>query len=240
VIPDSEIERALVITAHPDDLDFGASGTVATWVKAGIEVSYCICTNGDAGGFDPTVPRHEIPGIRQAEQRAAGEAVGVTDIHFLNYHDGRLEVTHDLRRDISRVIRQVRPQRVLCQSPEWDWTNVAISHPDHRAAGEAAMCAVYPDARNPFAHPELIMEEGREEWTVLETWVMSMERANHFVDISEVFGLKLNALFSHVSQTEHAKDEIEEMIRKMNGEAAEQAGLPAGSMAEKFLVMSTA
>lgn len=163
MLDNSEIERALVITAHPDDIDFGASGTVATWTQAGIEVSYCIITNGDAGGFDPEVPRHEIPAIRQAEQRAAAKVVGVKDIHFLNYHDGRLAVTYDLRRDISRVIRKVRPQRVLCQSPERDYDSMYASHPDHLAAGEAALCAVYPDSRNPFAHPQLVLEEGWKE-----------------------------------------------------------------------------
>src|SRR4051794_12608221 len=107
MISDEDIERVLVVTAHPDDLDFGAAGTIATWTRKGIEVSYCICTNGDAGGFDPTVPRREIPHIRQREQRAAGEVLGVSDIHFLGYSDGRLTPSIELRRDISRVIREV-------------------------------------------------------------------------------------------------------------------------------------
>ena len=155
-----EIERILVITAHPDDVDFGAGGTVRQWTRSGIEVSYCICTDGDAGGVDRDVPRSEIPRIRRAEQRAAGAALGVTDIHFLGYKDGDLQVTQDLRRDISRVIRQVKPQRVLMQSPERNWDRIYASHPDHLAAGEAAIFSVYPDARNPFAHPTLLMTNG--------------------------------------------------------------------------------
>ena len=116
MLEDSEVERVLVVAAHPDDVDFGAAGTIASWTAAGIEVTYCICTDGDAGGFDPTVDRAEIPGIRRAEQQAAAAVVGVTDVRFLGYPDGALEATQDLRRDISRVIRQVRPQRMLIRA----------------------------------------------------------------------------------------------------------------------------
>ena len=110
---DSDFTRALAVMAHPDDVDFGSAGTIAQWTAAGVEVTYCIVTNGDAGGFDPDVPRSEIGGIRQAEQRAAAKEVGVEDVRFLGYTDGRLEVTLDLRRDIARVIREVRqPVRI--------------------------------------------------------------------------------------------------------------------------------
>ena len=104
-----ELTRVLVVTAHPDDVDFGSAGTVATLVAAGVSVTYCIVTDGDAGGFDPAVPRSEIPRIRRAEQVAAAAVVGVGDVRFLGYRDGELTVSHDLRRDISRVIRQVQP-----------------------------------------------------------------------------------------------------------------------------------
>jgi LmbE family N-acetylglucosaminyl deacetylase len=122
VLEDSQVSRVLVVTAHPDDVDFGAAGTVARWVDAGIAVTYCVITDGDAGGFDPAVPRSEIPGIRRAEQVAAAAAVGVTDVRFLGYRDGELTVTHGLRRDLSRVIREVRPDRMLIQSPERNWS----------------------------------------------------------------------------------------------------------------------
>src|SRR5437870_2619747 len=118
MLDDAEVERILVVTAHPDDVDFGAAGTVATWTDKGIEVAYCIVTDGDAGGFDPGVPRSDIPAIRRAEQEAAAKQVGVDDVTFLGYPDGRLEVSIELRRDIARVIRRVRPQRVVTQSPE--------------------------------------------------------------------------------------------------------------------------
>ena len=108
----TDVTRVLVVTAHPDDVDFGAAGTVATWTAAGIEVAYCICTSGDAGGFDDT-PRHEMAPLREAEQRAAAKEVGVSDVRFLGYPDGRLTPSLELRRDISREIRRVRPHRVL-------------------------------------------------------------------------------------------------------------------------------
>ena len=233
------VERALVVVAHPDDVDFGAGGTIAAWTEAGIEVSYCICTDGDAGGFDPTVPRSEIGGIRQAEQRAAAREVGVEDVVFLGYPDGRLTASIELRRDISRVIRQKRPQRLVMQSPERHWVRIGANHPDHLAAGEAAICAVYPDARNPFAHLELAAE-GLEAWTVPQVWVMAGGGgfADHWVDVTETFGRKLAALRAHVSQTAHM-DDLEGMLRGWLGANAVKAGLPDGRLAEGFRVVDT-
>ena len=126
-----EAERVLVVVAHPDDVDFGCAGTVAAWTKEGVEVCYCVVTDGDAGGFDPDVPREEIPDIRRREQRAAAGVVGVQDVTFLGYPDGRLYVTHELRRDLTRVVRRVRPDRVVLQSPERNWQRIYPSHPDH-------------------------------------------------------------------------------------------------------------
>ena len=237
--PDSDIERILVVTAHPDDVDFGAAGTVATWIQAGIQVSYAIITNGDAGGFDPAIDRAEIPGIRQAEQRAAGAAVGVTDIHFLNYRDGELTVTHELRRDISRVIRQVRPQRMLIQSPDRNWERIQASHPDHLAAGEAAMCAIYPDARNPFAHSSLLLDEGLEEWTVPEVWIMASPQPNHYVDVTEVMDTKLAAIHAHASQLPDP-DGVDVRVRDWCRKAAKDAGLETDRFCEAFQVVATA
>jgi len=111
VLDDAEIARVLSITAHPDDVDFGAAGTVARWTEAGIEVIYCVVTDGDAGGFDEDFPRSEMPALRRAEQVAAAKCVGVQDVRFLGYPDGRVEASLDLRRDLARVIRQVRPDR---------------------------------------------------------------------------------------------------------------------------------
>ncbi len=238
--PSSTVERALVVVAHPDDLDFGAGGTIATWTAAGTEVAYCVITDGDAGGFDPAVPREQIGGIRQAEQRAAGKELGVDDVTFLGYPDGRLEVSFDLRRDISRVIRQKRPQRVLVQSPERSWVRIGASHPDHLAAGEAALCAVYPDARNPFTHVELLRDEGLEAWSVPETWIMApRDQATSWVDVTDTFERKIAALRAHVSQTAHMSG-LEQMLRDWLALQAAAAGFPEGRLAEGFRVMDTA
>lgn len=239
VLPDSEVERALVVVAHPDDADFASSGTVATWVDAGIDVSYCLITDGDAGGFDPAVERAEIPGIRRAEQTAAAAELGVYDLHFLGYPDGRLTLTLELRRDISRVIRQVRPQRVITQSPTRNWQRVYASHPDHLLAGEATLCAVYPDSRNPFAHPELLRDEGLAAWTVVEVWMMAApgELTNHYVDVTEKFDRKIAALKAHESQTAHL--DIEDLLRNWMGAQAFQAGYEPGRLAEAYHVIDT-
>jgi LmbE family N-acetylglucosaminyl deacetylase len=235
MLDDADVTRVLSITAHPDDVDFGASGTIATWVAAGVAVTYCIITDGDAGGFDPAVPRSEIPGIRRAEQVAAAAAAGVTDVRFLGYRDGELTVTHGLRRDLSRVIRQVRPQRLLIQTPERNWERIPASHPDHMAAGDAAIQAVYPDARNPFAHASLLDDEGLEAWSVSEVWVMGHPTMTHYVDITDTFDRKIAALRAHESQTGHLED-LEGFIRGWGTRLAEVAGLPEGRLAEGFFI----
>ena len=223
----------LVVTAHPDDVDFGAAATIASWTKAGIEVAYCICTSGDAGGYDDT-PRAEMGPLREAEQRAAAAVLGVHDVRFLRHPDGRLTPSLDLRRDISREIRSFRPQRVLIQSPEIAWRRLGASHPDHRAAGEAALAAVYPDARNPWAHPELLAEE-LEPWTVDELWIMGApdERVDHAVDVTDTIDRKIAALREHRSQTAHMTD-LETRIRSWHVTWAERFGWGDGRLAEAF------
>jgi LmbE family N-acetylglucosaminyl deacetylase len=229
------VERVLVLAAHPDDIDFGAAATIAAWTAAGIEVSYCLCTYGDAGGFDDT-PRAQMPILREAEQRAAAAVVGVTDLEFLGYPDGALYVTHELRRDISRVIRRVRPQRMLIPSPERNWERIGASHPDHMAAGEAAICAIYPDARNPFAHPELL-EAGYEAWSVGEVWLMADAHPDHYVDVTDTFEKKIEALRAHVTQTAHHPD-LPGMIRGWLTAMGQAGGLPEGRLAEAFRIIT--
>jgi len=239
-VSETAVERALVVVAHPDDVDFGAAGTIASWVEEGIEVTYLLCTDGDAGGFDPSVPREDIAGIRQEEQRAAAKEVGVSDVRFLGYPDGQLVPSFELRRDISRVIRQVRPQRLLMQSPEINWERIGASHPDHRAAGEATLNAVYPDARNPFTHVSLLQDEGLEAWTVHDLWVMAAGTgagANRWVDVTDTFDKKVAALRRHVSQTEHMED-LEGMLRGWLGANAVVGGLSEGRLAESFRVVA--
>ena len=230
--------KILTVTAHPDDVDFGAAGSIARWVDEGHEVSYCIVTNGDAGGFDPDVPRSEIPTIRQAEQRAAAKVVGVEHLHFLGHPDGALESTLALRRDISRVIRTVRPDRVVSQSPERNWGRIYASHPDHLAAGEATLCAVYPDARNPFAFPELL-EEGLEAHSVPEVWLMGGPDPDQYVDITDYVEAKINALCRHESQISDPAA-LETLIKGWTAGTAQAGGLGEGRAAEAFRLINTA
>ena len=131
-IVDEEIKRILVVMAHPDDCDFGAGGTIAQWTAKGIQVSYCIITNGDQGGEESGIPLDEMPKVRQKEQRDAGRALGVTDIQFLNYRDGWLTPTIELRKEIVREIRRAKPDRMVIQSPERNWDRIGASHPDHQ------------------------------------------------------------------------------------------------------------
>jgi LmbE family N-acetylglucosaminyl deacetylase len=236
--PNEGIERVLFVTAHPDDVDFGAAGTIAGWTQAGIEVAYCIVTNGDAGGFDPAVPRSEIAGIRQAEQRAAAKVVGVDEVTFLGYPDGRVELSLDLRRDIAREIRRYRPHRVVAQNPQRNWLRIGISHPDHMATGEATMCAVYPDARNPFAFPELL-DEGFDAWTVREVWVSGTENPNQFIDVTDTFDRKVAALREHASQLPEP-EKLEDMLRGWLTLNATTGGLAEGRLAEAFRTLPTA
>lgn len=230
-----EVERVLVVTAHPDDVDFGAAGSVAVWTRGGVEVSYCIVTDGDAGGSDRSVSRADMAKIRREEQLAAAAVVGVTDVTFLGFPDGSVTLSLDLRKAISGVVRRVRPDRVVAQSPERNWARIFASHPDHLAAGEAAICAVYPDARNPFAFPELL-DEGLEPHAVSELWIMATERADRAVDATEVFHLKLAALRSHRSQVGDG-EHLEGLLKGWMSGTALAAGMAEGRLAEAFHVV---
>ncbi len=239
IVDDADgVSRVLVVTAHPDDVDFGAAGSVARWTAAGVDVAYCIVTDGAAGGSDLSVSRSEMAAVRQEEQRKAAAAVGVTDVQFLGFPDGALVADLGLRRALSAVIRRVRPDRVVTQSPERNWARIYASHPDHLAAGEAAICAVYPDARNPFAFPELL-EEGLEPHAVPEVWLMATERADRAVDVTDHYEAKLTALRSHVSQVGDGAH-LDELLRNWMSATAQAAGLPDGSLAEAFQVVATA
>jgi LmbE family N-acetylglucosaminyl deacetylase len=233
----SRIERVLCFTAHPDDIDFGAAGTVAAWTAAGVHVSYCIMTDGDAGGFDPA-QREEIVRLRVAEQQRAAALVGVTDIHYLHQRDGYLEPSHEVMREVVRLIRQLRPDVVVSMHPERNWSRIQKSHPDHLAVGEAVTRAVYPALENPFAYPELA-ESGLEAYKLPWLWLFAgpEERENHFVDVTEHVDSKLAAIHIHVSQ----HPDVEAMERTVRGlmlGTGARAGLPAGRSAEAFHVVT--
>lgn len=236
--PLDDVTRVLAVFAHPDDVDYGAGGTVATWVADGLEVGYLLVTRGDAGGFDDT-PRHEMPGLREAEQRAAAKAVGVEQVEFLEgYADGTLTPSVALRRDIAAAIRRFRPDRVITNSPLRRWERIAgPSHPDHLAVGEATTCAIYPDARNAFAFPELLIEQKLAPWVVREVWYTGGPSPDHAVDITEAYPRKLAALKAHTSQTSH--QDLDPTLRQWLGRQAVAAGLAEGRLAEVFTVLRT-
>lgn len=232
-----EITRVLVVTAHPDDVDFGAAGTIAQFVDKGVEVTYLLVTSGDAGGNEREVDGEGMAELRRAEQAEAAKAVGVTDVRFLSgYRDGRVEPTIELRRDIARVIRQVRPELVITSTPERNYQFIGPSHPDHRAVGGATLDAVYPDARNPYAYAELA---DLEAWTVGEVWLLGGTSPNHFVDITDTIDRKITALTAHTSQVGH-REGFEEFVRERWSGIALKAGLGEGRYAEAFQVVPTA
>lgn len=229
--------RVLGVFAHPDDVDFAAGGTIARWVSDGLDVAYVLVTRGGSGGFDDT-PREEIPALREAEQRAAAAELGVEEIEFLTgYPDGTLTASIGLRRDVARAIRRFRPDRVLTTSPLRRWERIAgPSHPDHLAVGEATTCAIYPDARNRFAFPELL-DEGLKPWVVREVWYAGGPNPDHVIDVTATYPAKLAALLRHATQTSHV--DLDTLLRDRLTTTARTCGLPEGRLAEAFTVLRT-
>ncbi len=228
------IQRAMVIVAHPDDAEFGCAATVAKWVAEGITVTYVICTDGGAGSADPSLTVAELPGRRAAEQRAAAAVLGVGAVEFLGRPDGELVADLALRRDLTRAIRRDRPDRVVCQNAVRTYTNVHGNHPDHLAAGQAALEAVYPASRNRLAFPQLLAEEGLAPHVVREVWVTGTERPDHLEDVSDFVDRKIAALLQHRSQMADPA-QVEARVR---GRLAD-TGRPAGfAYAEAFRRLS--
>jgi LmbE family N-acetylglucosaminyl deacetylase len=238
VLDEAQLERVLVITAHPDDVDFGAAGTIAGLTDRGVHVSYCIVTDGDAGGFQTAVTRAEMAALRREEQTRAAKEVGVSDLIFLAQPDGRLQADLDLRELLARVIRQVRPELVITQHPVRNLSRIRASHPDHLAVGEAALCAVFPDSRNPFAFPHLLQAEGLEPWTVPEVWLFGGGDGARVVDITDQLDRKLRALRAHESQHED-QDQIAAFVAEWGRTIGAQHGLGDGRAGEVFLVVDT-
>ncbi|MFJ6418271.1 PIG-L deacetylase family protein [Paeniglutamicibacter sp. NPDC091659] len=231
------IRRVLCFGAHPDDLDFGASGTVAAWTAAGVHVEYCIMTDGDAGGFDDRTAE-EITEMRHAEQRAAAALVGVHTVHFMGERDGFLEPSHAVMKQVVELIRTVRPEVVLAMHPERNWERIQRSHPDHLACGEAVTRAIYPAVENPFSYPEL-EAAGLAAYKLPWLWLYGAptERENHGVDISAVFDLKLEALRQHLSQHPDVPA-MERYVRSQCLAKARAYGMKDGALAEAFHVVA--
>jgi len=190
----------MVITAHPDDAEFTVGGTVARWVREGKTVIYVICTDGSRGSNDPKVRPEQLVAIRRAEQEAAARILGVEEIVYLGYEDGSLEPTLALRRDITREIRRYRPDVVVCPDPTVHYYGDSyLNHPDHRAAGDAALDAVFPSASTRYIFPELLAE-GLEPHKAQEVLIRGSLSPNLWVDISDTIELKIAALREHESQ----------------------------------------
>jgi len=227
--------KALIIVAHPDDIDFGAAGTVATLTDHGVEVVYGLVTSGQAGEPAELSPA-ELTEIRQKEQTDAAAVVGVSELHWLGFPDGHLVADLELRKAISRLIRIVKPDLVITQTPIRNLERIYAAHPDHLAAGEATVSAVYPDARNGHSFPELL-DEGHLPHAVPRLWLMAGTDHDLSVDITASIDRKIEALLAHHSQNDDRADALPAMIR----EWAEANGAAAGidSAVESFKVVHT-
>lgn len=226
-------KRILAVGAHPDDIDFGASGSIAAWARAGCHVEYLIITNGSKGSAERNVNATLLIETRQKEQRAAAETLGAQNVHFLNYEDGELQITMELKRDIVRLIRMVRPDTVIVMDPSvlYSARYGFINHPDHRAAGQATLDAVFPLARDHLSFPELLDQAKLEPHNVDHLLLLNFEKQNCYVDITDTFDLKLAALGKHVSQLADVRA-VSAMLRTRAEEAGKQAGF---AFAESFL-----
>jgi LmbE family N-acetylglucosaminyl deacetylase len=220
------------VVSHPDDAEFGAAATIAALTAAGARVDYVVTTDGGKGTDDPAVSPVRLSATRIAEQRAAADVLGVSEIVHLGYPDGYLTPSLDLRRDISRQIRRFRPDLVLTQNPQRRLDhNPFIGHPDHLATGEATLAAVYPAARDRLNFPELATDEGLEPWKVRQVLLMGVEQPNLWVDVADTFEVGLEALRRHLSQIGD-RDDVETRVR----ERAELMGAPQGiGLAQAFL-----
>lgn len=212
---------ALVIVAHPDDAEFGCGGTIAKWAREGWDVHIAITTDASGGGADDAgdvglEARTSITNIRKAEQLAAAKVLGARDVVFLDYPDGCVMHTLELRRDLVRLMRRYRPTRLLCQSPDRTWKPsypIGRHHPDHLATGAATIAAMYPASQNAWDFPELLVE-GLAPHKVRELYIMGAPETNHAEDISAVFDIKIEALRAHDSQLGLRFPEVEKRIRE--------------------------
>lgn len=222
----------LGVAAHPDDLDFMASGTFAKFAKDGAKAYYLILTDGGAGSEDRAMTSSELKQIRQNEQRKAGKVLGLKDVFFCEFQDGALQNSQEVKREVVRFIRTVRPEVVISIDPSVLYSPQfgIINHPDHRAAGQAALDAVFPLARDHMSFPELL-DEGLEPHKTKTVLLMNMNEHNYVIDISKTIDLKFNALAEHASQV----PDIEAVKKRFSARAAEAAKPYGFSYAETFM-----
>lgn len=228
-MPDDRLptpERVLVVAAHPDDIEFGAAGTVARWVGEGATVHYLLVTRGDKGSDDPAADIAALVRLREEEQRAAAAELGVAGVDFLDEPDGQVEPSLRLRERITYAIRAFRPEIVMTHDPTVLFVNNEwVNHPDHRAVGQVTVDAVFPTARDPLNFREHL-EAGLEPWKVAELYLWSTNEANQLVDIGETMDRKVAALARHASQF-RAFDDVARWVRRRSEELGERAGYRA-------------
>jgi LmbE family N-acetylglucosaminyl deacetylase len=225
----AQASTRLVILAHPDDAEFTVAGTVARWVKEGSRVVYVVCTDGSRGSNAPDMTPALMKPIRHSEQQAAAAVLGVSEVIFLDREDGTLTASLELRRDLSRMIRRFRPDIVICSDHSSILRgNSYVNHPDHRAAGEAALYAIFPSACTRFIFRELL-EEGLEPHKVQEIYLYGSPESDTWVDISDTMRLKLEALKCHRSQVK--PEYVDARLSAWNGELGRRYGV---AYAEEF------
>lgn len=199
----------LTIIAHPDDAEFGAAGSIAAWTAEGKTVVYVVCTGGGKGTTDRKVSPADLERIRQQEQRAAASVLGVSEVVFLGMEDQGLEDTREFRETLVRLIRRYRPETVISSDPYRRY----LWHRDHRIVGQVVMDALFPYARDHLAYPDLL-EEGLEPHKVQEALFFGTDEVNHWIDISDTFEIKLEALICHATQIRELKvDNLESWLR---------------------------
>lgn len=199
----------LTIIAHPDDAEFGAAGSIAAWTAEGKTVVYVVCTGGGKGTSDRNVSPADLERIRQQEQRAAASVLGVSEVVFLGMEDQGLEETREFRETLVRLIRRYRPEKVISSDPYRRY----LWHRDHRIVGQVVMDALFPYARDHLAYPDLL-EEGLEPHKVKEALFFGTDEVNHWIDISDTFEIKLEALICHATQIRELKvDNLESWLR---------------------------
>lgn len=231
---DEPVKTVLVTAAHPDDTEFVCGGTVAKLARQGAEITVLVVTSGEAGL--PADTDHTM--LREAEQQAAADVLGVKQVQFLRFPDGAVEPTRGLRREVTAVIRTVRPELLITHTPHRNLRSVRSSHPDHLAVGQATLAAVYPDARNERAYPELLAD-GLAPHITPEVWLHGTESCDTAIDISEEFDVKMEAVQCHRSQLAGLGTDPAEFFREWGVSVADRHGLPTGRLAEEFLKLDT-
>jgi LmbE family N-acetylglucosaminyl deacetylase len=225
-----EAQTILAILAHPDDPEFFCGATIARWARLGHTVHYCLLTRGDKGVRERATDPHELARTREGEQRAAANTLGVRDIQFLDFLDGYLVPDLNARRAVTRAIRQFRPDVIVTSDPTYIFGENTINHPDHRAAGQIVVDAVFPAAGNPLYFPELLQEEGLQPHPIKEVWLAVTGNPNIVIDVTDYWERKIEALHCHETQI----SDMKALDERMRGRHTPDSSPESPRYEEKF------